>query len=86
MMSLRNHDMFTHGGRFVDFFAGVLKFLAWVFMLYCWIRVVLKTGFSTGTIILVILLPPLGLVWLAFADWPSMPRRKHRPTATEYSS
>lgn len=63
----------------MDWLATILEVLLYVFLLYCWVRIVLKTGFGTGTIILLILLPPLGVVWLAFAEWPSTQRpRKHR--------
>lgn len=63
----------------MEVLVDILKILLWVFLLYCWVRIVLKTGLSTGTIILVILLPPLGVIWLAFAEWPSTRRsKKHR--------
>jgi len=64
----------------------ILQVLLWVFLLYCWVRIVLKTGFSTGTIILVILVPPLGVIWLAFAEWPSMQRSKKRRAAPSEST
>ena len=63
----------------MEVLVNILQVLLWVFLLYCWVRIVLKTGLSTGTIILVILLPPLGVIWLAFAEWPSTQRaKKHR--------
>jgi hypothetical protein len=62
----------------LDLLIDILKVVGWIFLLYCWVRIVLKTGLSTGTIILVILLPPLGVVWLAFAEWPSTQRAKKR--------
>ena len=68
----------------MDVLVDILQVLLWVFLLYCWVRIVLKTGLSTGTIILVILLPPLGVIWLAFAEWPSTQRsKKHRATSSE---
>ena len=60
----------------------VLQVLLWVFLLYCWVRIVLKTGLSTGAIMLNILLPPIGVIWLAFANWPSVHRPQRRRQAT----
>ncbi len=68
----------------MDVLARVLELLLWLFLLYCWVRIVLKTGLSTGTIILLILLPPIGIIWLAFAEWPSTRRaKKHHHAASE---
>ncbi len=68
----------------MELLGTILQVLVSLFLLYCWVRIVLKTGLSTGTIILVILLPPIGVVWLAFADWPSTQRSKrHRHAPSE---
>ncbi len=68
----------------MDVLVDILQVLLWFFLLYCWVRIVLKTGLSTGTIILVILLPPLGVIWLAFAEWPNTQRsKKHRAVPSE---
>ncbi|MHC4514066.1 MAG: hypothetical protein ACYTGW_10020 [Planctomycetota bacterium] len=71
----------------MELLVDILQIVLWVFLLYCWVRIVLKTGLSTGTIILVILLPPVGVVWLAFAEWPSTQRaKKHRRATSDVTS
>jgi len=49
-----------------------------VFVLVVSLQIARKAGFGTGMVVLLSVSPPLGLVYLAFVEWPIQRRLRSR--------